>query len=76
MIMIFTIVSIIAAVFVSRGRPLTANCIWAISNIGFVYHNITILEYEMAILFMAYEIIAVYGIYNLKLKQYFKEHTR
>lgn len=76
MIIIFTIMSIIAAVYVSHGRSLIANCIWAISNIGFVYHNIVISEYEMAILFMAYEIIAVYGVYNLKLKQHFKEHTR
>lgn len=68
MILIFTLLSIVAAVFVSKGKALTANCIWAISNVGIIYHNLHLGEYEMALLFVAYEIIALYGIYNLKLK--------
>ena len=65
MILIFTIMSITAAIFVFRGKALIANSIRAISNIGFIYHNIIIAEYEMVYLFGAYEIIAVYGVYNL-----------
>lgn len=67
-ILIFTLMSIIGAIFVSHGKALAANTIWSISNIGFVYYNaIIITEYEMACLFGVYEIIALYGVYNLTL---------
>ena len=65
MILLFTICSIIAAVYVAKGHPLTANIIWSLSNIGFIYHNIINVEYEMVLLFSAYELIALYGVYNL-----------
>lgn len=65
MILFFTIFAIIGAIFVSQNKPLMANFIWAITNIAFIYHNISINQYEMAFLFAIYEIIAVYGIYNL-----------
>ena len=62
--------SIIAAVYVSFGKSLTANIIWSISNIGFIWHNIIICESEMIMLFGVYEITALYGIYNLGIKKY------
>ena len=62
MILILTIMSIVAAIFVSRGKSLIANKMWAISNVGILYHNVCIHEYEMAMLFLAYEIIAIYGV--------------
>ena len=70
MILLLTLMSIAGAVCVSGGRALNANYIWAVSNIGFVWHNISISEYEMALLFGVYEIVALYGIYNLRLKKH------
>jgi hypothetical protein len=58
---------IAGAVCVSVGRSLTANYIWAVSNMGFVWYNISISEYEMTLLFGVYELVALYGIYNLRL---------
>ena len=69
MILIITILAIVGAIYVSLNKALTANYLWAITNIGFVYHNVLIAEYEMVILFGVYEVIALYGIYNLKYKQ-------
>ena len=69
MILLFTLLSIIGAICVSGGRALTANYIWAVSNLGFLFYNISILEYEMVLLFGVYEFVALYGIYNLKLRK-------
>lgn len=69
MILLLTIMGIAGAMYVSRGAPLTANYIWAVSNLGFIYHSIAIPEYEMASLFAVYEIFAVYGICNLRSKK-------
>ena len=69
MILLLTIMGIAGAMYVSRGAPLTANYIWAVSNLGFICHNITIAEYEMASLFAVYEILALYGICNLRSKK-------
>ena len=65
MIAIFTAMSILGAICVSRGKSLAANGVWAISNIGLAWYNISISEYEMAFLFGVYEVIAVYGVFNL-----------
>lgn len=66
MLMIFlTLLAILGAIYVARGHPLMANSLWAVTNIGFIWHNIIIQEYEMAILFFVYELISVYGVYNL-----------
>jgi len=60
-----TFASIVGSVFVARGKSLNANCIWVVSNAVFIWHSLCIREFEMAMLFGAYEVIAVYGIYNL-----------
>lgn len=66
MLILFTMMSVAAAICVAYNKAPLANYIWAISNLGFIYHNITLLEYEMLFLFVAYEIIAIFGIYNLR----------
>ena len=58
--------AIIGAIFVSNNKPLIANYFWSISNIAFIIYNISINEFEMVLLFFVYEIIAIYGIYNLR----------
>lgn len=75
MILLFTLMSIIAAVYVSFGRSLFANSIWSISNIGFIYYNISIGEGEMILLFGIYEITALYGVYNLGIKPYLERRN-
>lgn len=76
MILIATIASIIAAVFVARGKALLANSIWAFSNIFIIWHNASICEWEMVALFSAYEVIALYGLYYLWGKRYIDEYKR
>ena len=71
--LVATIVAIVGALFVARGKALTANSIWAVSNIGFVWHNISICEWEMVILFAVYEVIAIWGIWNLWGREYVEE---
>ena len=68
MILICTLMSIVAAIYVAFGRSLLANSIWSVSNIGFIWYNIAIGEYEMVLLFGSYEIIALYGVYHLGVK--------
>jgi hypothetical protein len=65
LLLVFTIAAVIGAIYVARGRALAANCIWSISNLGFIYHNIMINEYEMILLFVVYEVISVAGVWNL-----------
>lgn len=69
MLILFTILAIIGALCVSHNKPLIANYFWLIANIGFILYNLSINEYEMIILFSVYEIIAIYGIYNLRFKK-------
>lgn len=70
MILIATLLSIAAAVSVARGKALSANCVWAVTNIVIIWHNYSIGEYEMVFLFLMYEIIAIFGVYNLWGKGY------
>ena len=72
MILLCTLISIYAAIQVSFGKSLLANGIWSISNIGFIWYNVSIFEYEMVLLFGVYEIIALYGVYQLGIREYLK----
>lgn len=65
LLLVFTLTAIAGAIYVARGRALAANCIWSISNLGFIYHNVMVGEYEMTLLFVVYEIISVVGVWNL-----------
>ena len=67
--MIFTIIGIVGAIYVSKDKSLYANCLFAIANAGLLVYNYKIKEYEMMMLFIVYEAIAIYGIYNLKFKK-------
>ena len=70
LIVFFTIASVIAAILVARGKALAANCIWAVSNVFIISHNVSICEWEMVFLFGAYECVAIYGIYYLWARKY------
>lgn len=67
-ILMLTIIAILGAITVAMGKPLAANILWLFSNPGMSIHNYNIHEFEMAGMFMVYSFIAVYGVYNLKLK--------
>lgn len=68
MILILTLIAITGAITVALGKPLAANVLWLISNPAMSVYNYNINEFEMAGMFGVYSMIAVYGVYNLKLK--------
>ena len=68
LIISLAIMGIAGAVCVARGRALTANCIWAITNPGLILYNVLIDEYVMAFMFVVYEAVALYGVLNLSRK--------
>lgn len=70
MILILTIIAVVGAVAVSLGRPLMANIFWICSNPAMAVYNFKHGEIEMAWMFAIYSIIAVYGVWNLKLRKY------
>ena len=72
MILILIIGSIAGSIFVAMGKPLAANYIWSVANIGILWHNYQIGEYELVMLFATCEIIALYGIWNLKIRPWLK----
>lgn len=72
-ITIVTMMSIAGAIYVSFGKSLITNSIWAVSNIGFIWHNFSIGEMKMIVLFSVYEIVALYGVYNLGIKKFLWE---
>lgn len=74
MILIATLVSIVGAILVSRGNAIAANSIWAVSNVFIIWHNYIIGEYEMAMLFVVYECVALYGVYYLWARKYIIEY--
>jgi hypothetical protein len=73
-ILIATLLSIAAALFVARGKAFIANCIWSVTNIVIMLHSYSIGEFEMVALFGAYEVIAIYGVYHLGAKRYVTEY--
>lgn len=75
MILLFTLMAIAGAIYVALGKSLIANSIWAVSNIGFIWHNFSIGEMEMVALFGVYEITALYGVCNLGIKPYLEKRN-
>ena len=69
LILISSILGIIGVAYVSFDKSLKANSIWAIGNVGMIYHNYTIHEWEMMGMFIIYWLLAVYGIWNLQFKK-------
>ncbi|MCK5019414.1 MAG: hypothetical protein KAS32_20315 [Candidatus Peribacteraceae bacterium] len=68
-ILILSIIAVCGAVAVSLGKPLTANCLWILTNPLMAIYNYQNYEFEMAGMFATYSVIAVYGIWNLKTKR-------
>lgn len=66
LLLICTLIAVTGAIYVACDRALTANYLWSISNLAFIIHNIMITEFEMVILFTVYEVICLFGIWNLK----------
>ena len=73
-ILILTTIAIIGAFTVALGRPLAANMLWLASNPAMALYNYNINEFEMAGMFAVYSMIAVYGVYNLKIKFLINKH--
>lgn len=69
-ILILTIIAIIGAITVALGNPPTANSLWLISSPAMAIHNYNIHEFEMAGMFVVYTVIAGFGVYNLRFKNY------
>lgn len=76
MILIATLLSIVAALCVARGKSLIANVIWSVTNIIIIHYNYCIGEMEMAFLFGVYQLISLYGIWNLGLKLYYRNYVK
>ena len=70
MMIILTIIAITGAITVALGKPLIANSLWLISNPAMAIHNYNICEFEMAGMFVVYTVIAGFGVYNLRFKNY------
>jgi len=66
LMMIFTFIAILGAIYVARGNSLVANYLWSVSNLAFIFHNAMIGEGAMFVLFIVYEAICLFGIWNLK----------
>jgi len=65
-ILILTIMAVIGAVTVAKGRALIANIIWSVSNPLMAIYNFQLGQVELAGMFFVYTIIAWYVVYNLK----------
>jgi hypothetical protein len=65
-IALLTTIAVFGAISVALGKPLTANYLWGCSQPGLAIYNFSIHEYEMAIMFSIYSLIAVYGIWYLR----------
>ena len=70
-ILILTTIAIVGAFAVAKGKPFLANFLWLISNPLLGLYNYQKGELELAGMFVIYTIIALYGVWNLKLNTYF-----
>lgn len=66
---IATIGSLLGALLGAKGKPFEMNLIWTFANLIWIYLGI-IESSSTLILFILYEIIALYGVYNLWPKKY------
>jgi hypothetical protein len=57
-----TLLSLAGSFSVSSGYSLYANIIWCVANIPFIINNHKIKQIEQRNLFIAFELIAIYGI--------------
>ena len=66
--LMLTTIAVIGAFAVAKGKSFLANLLWSISNPLMGLYNYQKGELELAVMFAIYTIIALYGIWNLKLK--------
>lgn len=64
-IQIATGLAILGALYVASNRALAANTLWSISNPILILHNILSNQFEQAIMFIVFSVVAFYGIYHL-----------
>lgn len=60
---------ILGVACVSIEKPRHANYIWAVGNLGMIYHNYMIKEWEMLSMFIVYWSLAIYGIIYSRVKK-------
>lgn len=51
---------------VSKGKPLLVNIVWSISNLSMILYTFTVQQYGIMGMFIVYELIALFGVYNLR----------
>lgn len=56
---------VVGCTLVSRGKALGANIVWSVSNLLMVVYFWDIGEMAAFTMFVVYELIAMYGIWNL-----------
>lgn len=67
-ILTITIIAVIGAIAVAKGKPLIANSLWIISNPLMAYYNYELGEIELTGMFIIYFVISLYGVWHLKVK--------
>jgi len=68
---IMTYIAIVGAIVVSFGYPLIANIIWLPTNTYLAWYNYKNGQMALARLFIAYDLIAMFGVYWLWLRLFF-----
>jgi len=68
---VLTSIAVIGAFAVAKGKAFIANVLWLISNPLMGLYNYQKGEIELAGMFIIYTLIALYGVWNLKIKEYF-----
>ena len=68
---VLTSIAVIGAFAVAKGKAFIANVLWLISNPLMGLYNYQKGEIELAGMFIIYTLIALYGVWNLKIKGYF-----
>ena len=57
--------SLLGCLMVAKGKPLSANLLWLVTNPIICYHNYCIGDYSQMGLWTIYIILAIYGSINL-----------
>lgn len=65
---LFTVLSLVGNIFVIKKNK-WGQVIWAISNVGWIWYNFSIKEYAAVVLFTAYFILCLWGIYEWSKKE-------
>lgn len=66
--LVLTNIAVIGAFAVAKGKAFTANLLWLVSNPLMAVYEYQKNEIELASMFVIYSLIALYGIWNLKVR--------